>query len=201
MARLVLIRHSLPRIEPDVPSRRWRLSSEGRLRCEWLAHGLAGLQVGQLVTSAEAKAIETAALTGDTLGLALQPVDGLQENDRAGFSFIADRAGFKQRIREFFDNPGTSVLGQETADQAFGRFLQAVSRLADTAPHDSIGIVSHGVVISLFVSRFNAVPAFDIWMALNPLPAYVVLRLPDYQIVTPPVAYPKIMSAQDGPEE
>ncbi len=35
--RLILVKHSLPVLEPAVPAREWRLGEEGRRRCAGLA--------------------------------------------------------------------------------------------------------------------------------------------------------------------
>ena len=40
MPQLVLVKHALPEIVPAVPSREWRLSEEGRIRCRILAEKL-----------------------------------------------------------------------------------------------------------------------------------------------------------------
>jgi len=82
MTKLVLIKHSLPEIQPDLPARRWRLSEEGRRRCRPLADRLVAHVPERIFTSREPKAMETAALVGSRLGLPVEPRDGLHEHDR-----------------------------------------------------------------------------------------------------------------------
>ena len=47
--KLILVRHSSPEIDPDVPANRWRLSNEGRLLCASLADWLAGHAVDSVI--------------------------------------------------------------------------------------------------------------------------------------------------------
>ena len=48
MPVLVLVRHSLPEIDPAVSSREWRLSEEGRVRSRILAENLVKYDLDQL---------------------------------------------------------------------------------------------------------------------------------------------------------
>lgn len=69
-------------------------------------------------------------------------------------------------------------MGKEIADQAYDRFSQAVSDVLKSYPSHDLAIVSHGTVISLFVSRRCGIPPFEFWQRLG-LPSYVVLSLPE----------------------
>lgn len=181
MPVMVLVKHSMPRIDPLVPARDWQLSIEGRRRCAWLARELARFQPAFLYSSAERKAQETADLVGNSLGLAPECIDGLQENDRTGFPFIDDPTELEQRFQAFFDNPTQRLIGNESANEALARFGEAISRIIEKQSSQSICVVAHGTVISLFVARHNAVSGFDVWRSLNPLPAYIAVNLPAYE--------------------
>ena len=50
---LILVRHSLPAVDPEVPSATWPLSAEGRERCVTLAERLAEYDLNVIVTSSE----------------------------------------------------------------------------------------------------------------------------------------------------
>lgn len=186
---MVLVKHSMPEIDPMIPARDWQLSREGRQRCVWLARELAKFQPARLCSSVERKARETADLVGNSLGLTAECIDGLQENDRTGFPYIDDATEFEQRFQTFFDNPTQRLIGHESANEALTRFGDAVSRIVARRPGQNICIVAHGTVISLFVARHNAVSAFDVWRSLNPLPAYVAVSLPDYVCTEPATGF------------
>lgn len=67
--RLVLIKHSHPQVEPHVTAAEWHLSEVGQARCALLAERLRSYDIQVLVASPESKAIETAELVGERLGL------------------------------------------------------------------------------------------------------------------------------------
>ena len=62
-ARLVLVRHAMPEVRPDVPAARWHLGEDGRLAARNLRHALP--EHAYLVASDEPKAIETLAEASD----------------------------------------------------------------------------------------------------------------------------------------
>lgn len=85
--RLVLVKHSLLRVDPNVIVAQWRLSAIGWARCVPLAKQLGPFHIETLVTSPEPKAVDTADLVGERLGLSTEVVDGLQEDDRSDVLF------------------------------------------------------------------------------------------------------------------
>lgn len=178
MAKLILVKHAPPRIDPQVISRRWVLSEEGRDRCDWLAGELGSHDVSRLYSSLEPKALETAALTAVRLGLVLEPRTNLHENDRTGFGF-KDAAELRRTLREFFERPDDVVMGDETATAALQRFCEATANVLSEVRGQNLAVVTHGTVISLFVARHNPITAFDLWEALG-LPSYVVLDATDF---------------------
>jgi broad specificity phosphatase PhoE len=173
MAKLVLVKHAPPRIDPQVISHRWVLSEEGRRRCDWLADELRRQGASRLYTSLEPKALETAALVAVRLGLALEPRPNLHENDRTGFGFQS-AAELQRRLHDFFERPADVVIGNETANAAHQRFAEAIVNIVSEGQGEDVAVVTHGAVISLFVSRSNAIAPFKLWAALD-LPSYVVL--------------------------
>jgi broad specificity phosphatase PhoE len=189
MSVLLLVKHSIPEIDPSIPARDWRLSSEGKRRCVWLARELAKFKPEFLCSSIERKARETAEAVGTHLGLASQCCDGLHENDRTDFPYIDDPAELEERFRAFFENPWRRLIGRETANDALARFNRALSDIVATRPSETICVVAHGTVISLFIARYNAVPAFEVWDSLSPLPAYIAVRLPGYECAGPAKAF------------
>jgi broad specificity phosphatase PhoE len=173
MAELVLVKHSLPEITPDVISHRWVLSLEGRDRCQWVAAEFAALGIATIYASLEPKALETAALAAAQLGLGVRPRPGLHENDRQGLGFSSP-AELEERMRRFFDLPSELVVGTETAQAALQRFEAAVRALASETPDQPVAVVTHGTVMSLLVAKHNQVAPFAFWKSLG-LPSYVRL--------------------------
>src|SRR5262249_47477752 len=85
------------------------------------------------------------------------------------------------RIARFFAEPGTHIMGNETADQADARFARAVDRICAAHPDETVVVVAHGTVITLFVSRATGIAPFPFWKRLG-LPAIVVLSRPTFRV-------------------
>lgn len=180
MPKLVLVKHSLPHIVPDVPAREWRLAEEGRRRCRPLAERLAHYRPTIITSSSEPKALETAQLVAAHLGVPYRVAEGLHEHDRENVGFL-DRQEFDAAVAHFFAHPDELVLGRETAAQAQRRFATAVgSVLAQNGDGDSV-VVAHGTVIALFVASRAGIAPFPVWRRLD-LPSFVELSLPDYAV-------------------
>jgi broad specificity phosphatase PhoE len=176
MTKLIVIKHSQPEIVADVPAPRWVLSDVGRQRCDWLGRSLRAHDLTGLGSSLEPKALETAARVAVANSLVVMPHAGLHENDRTGLGFLPE-AELRDRIRKFFAEPDRCVMGRETAHEAFARLAEAVAEIEASMPKENIAIVTHGTVLTLFVSRHNKIAPFDLWTALR-APSYVVLDGP-----------------------
>ena len=186
--KLILVRHSLPEIDPARPAHEWRLSAEGRLRCIGLAEQLAAHRPQALVSSQEPKALETAAILGERLSLPVEPAAGLHEHERQNVPFTS-RAEFEAAVRRLFDQPAERVFGDESAEQAARRFETALAPLL-ARPVQCLAVVTHGTVLSLYIARRCGIDAFSFWQRLS-LPMAVTLSLPDFTILdllerTPP---------------
>lgn len=177
MRQLVLIRHSSPEYDPEQPACLWRLSEAGRRRCVALAERLAAYDLTTLVTSTEPKAIETGQIVAGILAIRCDSAPGLHEHERPEAAGTADRERFQASVARLFRNPGELVLGTETADAAHARFAAAIARVGEECPSGNLGIVSHGTVMSLLISRANSFDPYPFWAGLG-LPAFAVLRLP-----------------------
>jgi len=172
--KLVLIRHSMPNIVPGVPAHQWRLSKEGRERCKTLASRLAPWQPGIVVASLEPKAIETGRLVAKQVNIPFETAAGLHEHERTGATFTTPER-FQAQVAAFFQEPDQLVFGSETADHARRRFYKAVTTVLAAHPLDTVAIVAHGTVITLFVSQVASMDPFPFWRRLG-LPALAVLE-------------------------
>ena len=124
--KLVLVRHSQPQIERDVPAAKWRLSALGRRRAESMAASLRDCRANVIWCSREPKAVETAEIVGSALNVSLRVKDGLEEHQRCNVPFFPTTQEFEQAVQAFFAQPCRLVLGTETARQAADRFAAAI---------------------------------------------------------------------------
>ncbi len=179
--RLILVRHSLPEIEPGIPAREWRLSVEGRRRCLPLAQALAPYQLQRVVASSEPKAIQTAQIVAAELDLPMETRPNLHEHERPD-AVLSSQQEFYTMVARLFALPDELVLGAETANQARQRFSGAVHALLEEYLDQSLAVVAHGTVISLFVAHTCNLDAFSFWKSLT-MPSFVTLSLPDLSLL------------------
>src|SRR5687768_4073161 len=82
MALHILVKHSLPEIDRNVPASQWLLSDDGQRRCGALAAALEAYRPAAVVSSAEPKATETAQRLAAAWGISYHVVPGLHEHRR-----------------------------------------------------------------------------------------------------------------------
>lgn len=172
---LILVKHSIPAREADRPANTWRLSEEGRRRAQRLAEQLKDFQPEVLVSSKEPKAKETAEIIAGLLQLEMQVVEGLHEHDRSNVPYLSAEV-FHASVHEFFLKPAELVFGRETGNQAYTRFYRAVHSVLSTHRDKTVVIVTHGTVLSLFVSRLTGVDALSLWKELG-LPSFIAMEV------------------------
>ncbi|OGG46764.1 MAG: hypothetical protein A3F84_18260 [Candidatus Handelsmanbacteria bacterium RIFCSPLOWO2_12_FULL_64_10] len=182
MTNLILIKHSLPEVVPDVAASWWRLSEEGRRRCRVLAEKLSDHRPEIIVGSIEPKAVETAQVIAEILDRPFEVVEGLHEHDRSNVGFL-EKERFEGAVAGFFERPGEPVLGKETADQAHERFAKAIAGVMERYPNNRVAVVTHGTVMALFVARANELAPFPLWKRLG-LPSFVVLAGPEMRLMS-----------------
>lgn len=180
MRSVVLVKHSLPEVIAGVPAREWRLSAEGRRRCEPLATALASYEPAHILASEEPKAADTARLVGDRLRVGVQVVAGLHEHDRSNAGWL-DSEAFERAVTAFFQRPGELVLGRETAAAAEARFAAAVDGILASTPRGNVVVVAHGTVIALWAAARTGMDPLSLWQRLE-CPSYVVVRVPGYEL-------------------
>ena len=162
--RLLLIRHSVPAVDPAVPAPEWRLTDEGRERAAAFAARLRALDVRFIASSREPKAAETAEILAEQLGVPWAVEEGLHEHERTRVPFLHDMGEWYRRAAEFLARPDEPVFGDETANQARARFRGAVARVLAAHPDGDVAVVAHGTVIALYVDPPDA---YAFWRGLG----------------------------------
>lgn len=169
-------------VEPGVLAAQWQLSANGRFLSHQLADQLRPYRPTRFVTSDEAKAVETGQIMAAQLGLPCTIEADLHEHNRAGLPFFEDKMAWETAVFHFFTQPDQPVLGEETAVQARQRLEQAIARLQQQYPQDTLALVSHGRILTAFISEYNtAVDPFSFWQSLT-LPCAFILNAASYQL-------------------
>lgn len=171
---IILIRHAHSQQDTTLPANEWRLSGKGRESCKALAERLSAHGLTRLVSSMEPKAIETAQLTARGLGVSAEIAFGLHEHDRSNVGFVPAQERLESMIRDLFAKPDECVFGTESGAQAGARFAAAIAQLEAQYPGETLGVVTHGTVLSLFVGMHYEVDTFAFWQRLE-MPDVVVL--------------------------
>jgi broad specificity phosphatase PhoE len=173
MSHLILVRHALPNIDPDVRSEDWTLSAAGAQAAAGLSLAIAGYAPKEVLSGPEAKLIATADVIAKHLGLPVRVVPALAEHRRRSAAYASD-GEFETAVAALFDNPAQVVYGEESADSAYQRLARALDREFSVRSQDTVLAVSGGTVISLFISRRAGIAPFPLWRSIG-MPTAVVL--------------------------
>jgi broad specificity phosphatase PhoE len=142
-------------VDPNVPIEQWGLSPAGRRRARHLPQ-ICGDRVRSVIASSEKKALETAAILADALGLEVQVDPSLGEMNRSSTGYLPP-AEFESVVESFFAKPDQSVRGWERAMDAQERVTEAVRRHSAGSIGD-VAFVAHGGVGALLLASLTAVP-------------------------------------------
>lgn len=179
--RLCLIRHGKPQINEDAHPSLWPLSQSGREATASLADKLKGFTFRKISSSPEPKALETAEVLGKKLGLEVEIDKDLSEHSRHGTTFLPLEE-FEEKIKDLFEKKGELVFGEETANAALDRFKRALGRQEAAAREGDVLVVTHGTILSIYVSWKVGVEAFEFWKNLS-TPIGVVIKGKEIDII------------------
>lgn len=163
MAFLYLIRHPKTLPDPAVPASLWRLAPEGSMQVETLVSLPLWSSVAAIYTSSEPKTTAVGMAVHDVHNILFSPVADLGEARRdvwvGGEAFYTAQADF------FTQTAVPPIPGWESADAAQARFVAAMNRLlSDHAPTDSLVIVSHATVLTLYAAHLRgSAPSYREW--------------------------------------
>ncbi|MCL4868945.1 MAG: phosphoglycerate mutase family protein [Anaerolineae bacterium] len=180
--QFILIRHSLPHIDTNSPSHTWPLTQEGRDRSVLLAEQLRPHHLTRLITSSESKAQETGHIIAQIVGLPVSIAPGLQEHDRRNVTGL-DNTTFRTLVTRLLASPDELVFGLETGSQVSQRFTQAIQSSLAQYPHETLGFVTHGTALTLFIAAHNSINPVNFWQQLA-LPCYFRLNAATFALLT-----------------
>ena len=144
------ITHPQVRIDANVPVPEWGLSDIGRVRAVAMLDQPWVGPIRRIVSSAERKAIETAEILAEHLGLVVEVRQRMHENDRSATGFLPP-AEFEAVADQFFANPRSSIRGWERAIDAQHRIVSEVEMVLDADGGGDIAFVGHGGVGTLLL--------------------------------------------------
>lgn len=167
MPHLVLIRHAHSAQNRNTKANAWGLSERGIAQCEPLANRVGAYAPTVILTSEEPKAALTGQLVAQRLGIACHLAPNLHEHRRETTPWFESVTDFEAAVKRMFHQPNRLVFGEETAREALARFSNAIDSVIDTYPNQSVGVVTHGTVMALYVAQRTGEDAFAVWKALQ----------------------------------
>ncbi len=185
MAHLLLVKHALPDVRPDVPAKRWLLGEQGRAQSLLLAEQLRRYDPSVVITSDEPKAAETGRLVAEALGVPRRSAPELHEHDISGEPYLSTPAAFEAAVKLLFREPDKRSFGNECANEALRRFTRAVERALEPYPTQTVALVAHGRINTCFVAAHNKVDPFTFWQSWS-LGTFAVLSRPDFGLLEAP---------------
>ncbi|MCH7580042.1 MAG: histidine phosphatase family protein [Chloroflexi bacterium] len=170
---LYLIRHSAVAPDPNVPGPRWRLSPEGREAADALGSEPFWKELRGIHTSVELKAVATAQRIAAPNELPIRIERDLREVE--GRMWVEE--GYADLVRDYL--AGEPPDGWEPLDAARSRVRACIDGIVDRHTGLSVGIVSHGIVLTIYLAdvlSLDANAAIDLWKSI---------RFPDVAVLNP----------------
>jgi broad specificity phosphatase PhoE len=160
---LYLARHAAVVPRPDQPAASWHLSPAGRSAAEALAAANSWPALARLYSSAEPKAIATAQRIAARNGLPLSIEPRLCEVERP---WTED--DYRELAHHYLR--GEAVEGWEERSAASKRIDGAVRDVVAAHGAADVGIVSHGLVLSLYLAGvlgLDGPATVDLWEGID----------------------------------
>jgi broad specificity phosphatase PhoE len=156
--KIIFIRHSKTDRDPLVPITCWGLTKEGIELAEHLSHDRIVKDIDVLYASFQTKALETALLIAKPNAIPIKADDRLTEVTSFTRHFEPDLNTYTKNVHDYYNGDIPKIDGGETKREALSRFNTALSSIAETEGSDkTIGIVSHGNMLTLFASQYKEV--------------------------------------------
>jgi broad specificity phosphatase PhoE len=118
-------------------------------------HWLRGVR--RIVSSTEHKALETAHMLAAALRLAVEPREGIGENDRSATGRLPP-SEFQALADRFFAEPQHEVRGWESAVAAQARIVHGLADLLQPAAQGDVVVLGHGGVGTLWYCHLAGLP-------------------------------------------
>lgn len=173
MTNIIFIHHAPTKIDAHTSAKNWLLSEDSVRLCQLLAKKIEHYAIGKIYTSTEMKAKLTGQYISEALKLDTTIIsDNLQET--ASSKFYDSEQEFRATVKLAMQNPDTLLFGDETFTDAKKRFSAQVEILAQNHPQETITIVTHGRILSMYLGDIMPENPEIIWERLH-MPAYAVV--------------------------
>jgi broad specificity phosphatase PhoE len=172
MTILYLVRHAAVTLRPEAPGHSWHLSPGGRAAADAIGQESRWKEVSLLFTSPEAKAVATAQRIAAPHGLRIEISPDLRE---VGGRPWTD-GDYTSLVRRYLE--GEPLDHWEPSDHVSKRVCAAIGSIVAGYPSESVGVVSHGLALTLYLSSLQKSPpaaALELWSSIR-MPDVAVIR-------------------------
>ncbi|MCP4182776.1 MAG: histidine phosphatase family protein [Hyphomicrobiales bacterium] len=149
--------HPEVNINPDIPMSSWGLNHTGKTRVSKLIEAGWLNGVSKVISSAEAKAIETANPIAYALSVPVEVHQAMHENNRTATGYLPSEE-FELVASQFFANPYKSIRGWEKAIDAQRRIVSETEKVLRSHIGGNLLIVGHGAVGTLLFCHYSNFP-------------------------------------------
>jgi|GEM_PF-1926988 len=183
MTTIILIRHAPTQPDKNQHSTQWQLTDEAQTLCHALAKEIEGYKLRKIYTSTEPKAQATGQFVAEKVGnIPVEIAENLHETERESKQFYESQDEFREAVKQAMLSPDELLFGDETFAGAGKRLAKQIKSLAKQNPDETIGIISHGRILAMYLTGLVGESPVEIWEKLQ-MPAYAVLSW-DEQTIT-----------------
>jgi broad specificity phosphatase PhoE len=167
--KYIFLRHGETIKDPNTDVTEWTLTHDALNTLQKHIDNSKFLEVTKVVSSIEPKAITTAKPVANLLGLDIHTVSEFCEILREK-KFLTDEEFLDQKKREL-TNLDKIENGEESANDALKRFLSGIEKLESETSGETILVVSHGTVLTLYFAHLlnllNTGELFSRWQKMG----------------------------------
>lgn len=171
--KLILVRHSKTKQEPDISPNLWGLSSEGEELSKQLASNTIWKDIDLICSSNQLKALETAIPIAKLNSIPIKVYENLTEI--TSFTIKTFEEDYKKCVNDFYTIPNKSYFGGETLEIALKRFNKAIELIIQENRDKTVAVVSHNNILTVFLKQFSKNDYLTIHDNM-PMPSFAILN-------------------------
>jgi broad specificity phosphatase PhoE len=163
--KLYFFRHSQTIFEPEVPTPNWVLSEEGIEKAKLLSGDSKIMNIEIFYSSLQNKALETTVILAKPNRTPIKTHSGLAELTSITNAFIPC---YDETVRDLYAGKIKTINHGESLKEGRDRFHNTIEDIVHSeVGNDSIGIVTHGSILSLFASEYSGVAAYELHQQIS----------------------------------
>jgi broad specificity phosphatase PhoE len=153
MVRIFLLRHAETNPMSTIQATKWHLTERGKQQAIALAKSGSFSTIDRIFISTEMKTFQTALPFANIFDIGVTRMSELDELQRG--SGILTRDDYNNRVQQVLSQLDVSIGGWESGTDALQRFLTGVEKIRTQNAVQSVLVISHGIVLSLYFAHLQ----------------------------------------------